>query len=251
MRSLGLRVGVLVLVLTSVGCRATDAVAPDAQPCSAATLSGTYGAQRNGQVGPGSLLTAVGLITFDGQGTSAARYNLSMNGTFSTPASQTGRYALNADCSGTESDPGGTAIAKLVVVHGGDEVLGLSMVSGSNVSFHYERIATNCANAALSGTYGFQRNGQAGPGIALLGIGVITFDGHGNAVAHQTIDRNGTTNVVDQVATYNINADCTGTQIDTTGKVFSQLVVVNGGDEVLGMSMTVPNNVVIHYERIK
>ena len=29
------------------------------------------------------------------------------------------------------------------------------------------------------------------------------------------------------------------------------LVVVHGGDEVLGMSMTAGNNIVIHYEKVK
>lgn len=251
MSLLRLHTGELIVALVSIACGAGSAVAPAGQACSSASLTGTYGSQRNGQTAPGANFTAVGLITFDGHGNSVAKQSTSLNGAFSSVASQSGNYLVSADCSGTEPDQAGTVISKFVVVHGGDEVLGLSTVLGSTLTYHYERISTNCANAALNGTYGFQRNGQAGVGIPLVAIGIITFDGHGNSTAHQTTDRNGTLNVVDQVGTYSINPDCTGTQTDTTGKVFSQLVVVNGGDEVLGMSLTVPNNVVIHYERIK
>ena len=89
--------------------------------------------------------------------------------------------------------------------------------------------------------------------MSLLALGTITFHGNGHSDAQQTSQRNG---VVGPVQTfpdymYSLNGDCTGTQIDPTGSVFSQFVVVHQADEVLGMSMTPGNNVVIHYERTK
>jgi hypothetical protein len=138
------------------------------------------------------------------------------------------------------------------MVHGSDEVLGISVLPGSNVAMHFERIDGGCSNATLNGAYGFQRNGQSSPGASLLALGTIVFDGEGNSVAEQTTDRSGTIGPLNTlVGTYAINPDCTGTQTDTTGSVFGQMVIVQGGDEVLGMSMTAGNNVVIHYERVK
>lgn len=69
---------------------------------------------------------------------------------------------------------------------------------------------------------------------------MINFDGKGNSLSRQTIDRSGTIAVVsNQIGMYVVNPDSTGTQSDpATGKVFSQLVVVHSGDEVLGMSTT-------------
>jgi hypothetical protein len=238
------------IALLSIGCDASKIVAADPN-CSTSALTGSYGSQRNGQTAPGTAFTAVGLVVFDGRGNSVAQQDVSTNGVFSAVTNVLGKYAINADCTGTESDSGGNVVAKLLVVHAGDEVLGMSMVVGNSVALHYERIEGACANATLTGTYGFQRNGQSGPGAPLLAIGNISFDGHGNEVADQTSNKSGTVNSVHQVGTYQVNSDCTGAQIDTTGKVFSRMVVAHGGDEVLGMSITPGNNVVIHYERMK
>ncbi len=54
-----------------------------------------------------------------------------------------------------------------------------------------------------------------------------------------------------QVSTYAVNADCTGTLIDSVTGPFAQIVIVHDADEVLGMSLTPGNNVVVHYERMK
>src|SRR5437868_12448615 len=131
----------LALALASMSCGGSSVAAPVSLTCSSASLMGAYGSQRNGQTAPGASFTAVGLITFDGQGNSVAKQNASANGVFSSIANQPGKYLVNADCTGTEPDPTGAVISKFVVVHGGDEVLGLSTVPGSTLSYHYERIA--------------------------------------------------------------------------------------------------------------
>lgn len=107
-----------------------------------------------------------------------------------------------------------------------------------------------CSEKTLNGSYGFQRNGSTNPGGALTALGIITFDGQGNTSGSQTISRNGVFGVQQLMPTYTVNADCTGNLIDTTGTVIGNLVIVHGGSEVLGMSLTPGNNVAIHFERV-
>jgi hypothetical protein len=90
-----------------------------------------------------------------------------------------------------------------------------------------------CTNATVKGTYGFQREGRTSNG-PLTAVGIAMFDGQGNSVAQQTISRAGTfEDVTNQIATYNINPDCTGTATDPeSGLVFVKLVVVHNGSEI-------------------
>ena len=252
MKDVRLVTSVVLTAWITAACGGADLVAPTASICATAALHGSYGSQRNGQTVPGTAWTSVGLVVFDGNGNYVVQQMVSLNGV-SSAASQVGTYVINADCTGTESDATGKVISTLAMVHGGDEVLGISVVPGSSMTVHFERIVGPCSNASLTGNYGFQRNGQAGPGLSLVALGIITFDGNGSQFVAQTIDRGGTiSSVANLLGTYTINADCSGSQTDTgTGKVISQIVVVHGGDEVLGMSTTPGNNIVIHYERIK
>lgn len=233
-------------------CGASDVVSP-AYACSTAGLNGSYGMQRNGQTAPGTVTTSVGLVVFDGKGNYSVQQTVSVNGTPTTLPPASGSYVVNSDCTGSESDASGKVISTLAVVHGGDEVLGISVVPGSSMTVHFERVTGACSNATITGDYAFQRNGQAGGGIALVALGTITFDGKGSQFVGQTIDRGGTiTTVSNLVGTYTINADCSGTQFDPgLGKVISSIIVVHGGDQILGMSTTQGNNVVLHYERLK
>jgi hypothetical protein len=241
----------LVAPLVSAACHSSDIVS--VLPCSTAALSGSYGVQRNGTTAPGTHWTSVGVATFDGKGNALTNQAVSVNGTFSSVTNQVGTYVINPDCTGTESDASGAVLGTLVMVHGADEVLGISVVPGNSITVHYERIVGSCLNSTLTGDYGFQRNGQNAAGAAVVSIGHITFDGNGNQTVVETTIRGGVASVgVPLTGTYAINPDCTGTQTDrATGKIISQLAVVHGGDEVLGMSETAGNNIVIHYEKVK
>jgi hypothetical protein len=253
MKSTRVLVALLPAALITGACGSSDLVAPAQSSCSIAALTGNYGSQRNGQPTPGTVWSSVGLATFDGHGNVLEQQTASINGITATQPSQAGTYLINPDCTGTLSDATGRVVSTLVVVHGADELLGISVIPTSSMTVHFERITGPCSNASLSGDYGFQRNGQAGTGLSLVALGTITFDGKGNQFVQQTIDRGGTiTTVTNLVGTYAINPDCTGTQTDTgTGKVISQIVIIHGGDDVLGISTTTGNNIVIHYERIK
>lgn len=108
--------------------------------CSLATVKGSYGFQRNGTTNPGGPLTAVGHITFDGQGHTEGSQTISRNGVFSVQANLMPSYTVDDDCTGTLLDTTGTVIGVLVIVHGGKEVLAMSMTPGNNVAIHFERM---------------------------------------------------------------------------------------------------------------
>lgn len=252
MKAIHLVVGVSLSVVFAVACESSPAAPFADSTCSIAALHGAYGALRDGQTAPGTLFTAVGVVTFDGQGNLTANQTVSLNGAFSTAPNQTGTYTMNADCTGTESDASGQVISQLTMVHAGDEVLGLSVLPGNTVNIHYERIKGPCSNGTLNGIYGFQRYGTAAGGIPLVAVGTVVFDGNGKSVASQIIDRGGKAGALVQFpGVYTLNSDCVGVGFDTTGKALGPLVVVHGGDEVLGLSQTAGNNVVVHYERVK
>ncbi len=224
--------------------------------CTNASLIGTYGLQRMGHTGQGSL-TAVGIATFDGEGNSVASETISRNGVF-TDAQAVAAYTVSPDCTGTLT-VNGAILAHILLVHGGSAVLGMSLIPGDNVASHYERVAdrsgtreapeAGCTNAILTGTYGFQRMGQTNQG-QLTSLGMTTFDGQGTDIGGQTTSRNGVFSVVQfPREPYTVNPDCTGALI-LNGTIFAHLVIVHGGSEVLGMSLTPGNNVAIHFERV-
>jgi hypothetical protein len=245
-------VGTILLSTATISLACSHSpTAPSVVGCSTDTLRGSYGSQRNGQTAPGTAFTAVGLATFDGVGHLTEQMTVSTNGVFST-TSQSGGYTMGSDCTGTLTDTNGNTVSNLTMVHGNDQVIGMSLAPGSSVALHFERIDGVCSNATLKGVYGFQRNGQAN-GAPLLALGTITFDGKGNAQGGQTIDRGGVVGAPGTFTgyTYVVNPDCTGMQLDPSGGIISPLAVVHGGDEALGMSMTPGNNVVVHYERTR
>jgi len=232
-----------------------NALQADPSPiCTLSTLNGAYAVQKNGHTTTGGLVSVVGVVTFDGQGKAVGRQEVSRNGVF-TKEQIASSYTVNADCTGTINSAAGE-VSMFLIVHDADEVLGISMVSGNNEAVHYQRVGDGpaerppvCTLATFTGTYGFQRNGHVSAGD-LLALGILSSDGKGNATATQTIDRNGVFSVATFPATYTIDADCMGTQVDTNGNVFAAFVMVHGGSEVLGISQTPGNNVVIHFERL-
>lgn len=87
-----------------------------------------------------------------------------------------------------------------------------------------------CTNASLAGTFGFYRTGTIKHGVGgLAAVGILSFDGNGNATVNQSISRNGDYSYDnDGTFTYVVNADCTGTFL-SGGQEFSRFVVVDSG----------------------
>jgi hypothetical protein len=100
-----------------------------------------------------------------------------------------------------------------------------------------------CTNASLRGSYGFYRTGSTSTG-PLAAVGIIVFDGEGNATATQSISRNGVfTFDVTAPATYEVAEDCTGKEFLPNGVEFARLVVVDGGKGFYLFSETAGNTV--------
>ena len=77
-----------LIICSTLACGGPSPTAPSVVSCSTAALHGAYGSQRNGQTAPGTLLTSVGLATFDGAGHIAEELSVSTNGAFSAIAGQ-------------------------------------------------------------------------------------------------------------------------------------------------------------------
>jgi hypothetical protein len=235
---------------------AAEAIAQSTSDCNPELLRGLYGVQRNGHNTSGTFTSSVGAVTFDGFGRFTGREIVSTNGAFSKSQIDNG-YAVNSDCTGTITDANGTAIYKIAVAHGGEEAFGMSIVAGSTEAIHFERAfdhptsdSPQCTASSFRGAYLFQRNGRAGQSD-LLAVGVLMSDGGGTASASQTTGRNGVFNSPGVITgTYTIDPDCMGAQY-MNGVEFSALVVVHDGGQILGISETPTNNVVIHFERVK
>ena len=100
-----------------------------------------------------------------------------------------------------------------------------------------------CSNATLNGSYGFYRTGTTGAG-PLAAVGILFFDGNGNATATQSTSRNGvfTFDVV-VAGTYEVAEDCTGKEFTPNGVEFARLVIVDGGKEFYLFSETSGNTI--------
>jgi len=86
-----------------------------------------------------------------------------------------------------------------------------------------------CSNATLKGTFGFYRTGtiQFGAG-GLAAVGILSFDGKGNASVLQSVSRNGDFSYdEDGTFTYQLNPDCTGKGLNE-GVEFTRIVVDGG-----------------------
>jgi Domain of unknown function (DUF4214) len=278
--------GVLV-TLTSVAAAVSaqvtnirNAGALGLSPCTNATVKGTYGFQRNGTTSQGAL-TALGTVVWDGDGNDVAQQTISRSGKFTDGTNQISTYNINPDCTGTLYNLDASAFGKFTVVHNGSEIIGMSLTAGNNVVIHNERITdsgmsatgtptqdaqvfinrpnaqnaeaggfSGCTNASVKGTYGSQRNGTTNQ-VPLSAVGMTEFDGEGKAVTEETISRAGNfSGATNQVSTYKINPDCTGTESDSSGNLIAKIIVVHDGSQIIGMSLTPGDNMSLHFERI-
>jgi hypothetical protein len=109
-----------------------------AQPCSNASLSGTYGFHAFATIvspgTPGTPRAIIGVFTLDGRGTWTGNLILDDNGTILPRPNQAGTYIVNADCTGTLFPNSGGSVA-LVVVDGGREFYQMRTEPASIVMF--------------------------------------------------------------------------------------------------------------------
>jgi hypothetical protein len=230
-------------------CLALHPARSYAQSCSNTSVYGTSFTLLNGTItAANSFLPEVVLAreVYDGKGGVSGTYVGSVNGIAGNGA-LAGAYAVNPDCSGTESDtltpPSGAPsnfTSSFQLVQGGNA--GLSTLTGTGtVAFGQsyraaaDGVTTKCSNALLAGTYSVDSLG-ASDAFPISRIGQFSLDtGGGIAFA-------GTMNV-DPLGPqafsgnggYTVQADCTGTMTLPRGNGLSDTIdfgVVEGGDLV-------------------
>jgi hypothetical protein len=119
-------------------------------------------------------------------------------------------------------------------------LLSSSHIRGVHADDRHDRA---CSNKTLKGSYGFYRTGTTPTG-PLASVGIIFFDGKGNAFASQSISRNGVfTFDVEFPNTYEVAEDCTGKEFLDTGVEFARIVIADGGKEFYLLSETAGNTV--------
>jgi hypothetical protein len=103
---------------------------------------------------------------------------------------------------------------------------------------------SGCSNASLRGNYGFQFKGTVVGLGPIGGVARITFDGAGNFTQTDNVTVNGFAIVPNRPGsgTYDVNADCTGTQtLNSGGRVtHTKFVIAENGKEVFDV-VTDPN----------
>jgi hypothetical protein len=106
-----------------------------------------------------------------------------------------------------------------------------------------------CSNKTLHGTYGFYRTGNTPTGpLAAVGIGF--YDGDGNSSSIQSISRNGDF-TFDLAASgeYEVAEDCTAKGF-RNGVEIVRYVIVDGGNEIYGLSENAGNAVYLVGKKI-
>ena len=111
-----------------------------------------------------------------------------------------------------------------------------------------------CSVSTLNGSYGFYRTGTTSVG-PLASVGIATYDGNGTTTTRQTIRKNGVTTQdlftgPTQVASYEVDPDCAGRLLNPDGSAFSHFVVVGGGKEFFGLSLSPGNSVNVVWKKI-
>jgi len=218
--------------------------------CTAAALTGTYEAVLNGRFLPGGvttrLLAANGAATFDG--VSKVTLNLtssSVNGsqTIAAPVLYSGTYALQPNCQGTINLTSGDTATFGMVAYALDATTGQAKsftMAGSDATYAYTGSGTvqpdQCATSTLSGQWPFnatgnQLSGSTNTGVANL-VGVVQFDGQGNATANWTQSSNTASTSVSATGTYSVTAACLGsiTLTDTANNRYSGSVSITGAN---------------------
>lgn len=106
--------------------------------------------------------------------------------------------------------------------------LAVAMLLGLAPGIHAED--RSCSNASLNGSYGFYRTGTTGSG-PLAAVGIISFDGKGNADTTQSISRNGDFSFdVEFPSLYEVAPNCTAKGFTTEGLEFARIVIVDRGN---------------------
>jgi hypothetical protein len=119
-------------------------------------------------------------------------------------------------------------------------LLNLSQLPQVHADDQHERA---CSNKTLNGSYGSYRTGSTSTG-PLASLGILFFDGNGNASGSQNISKNGVFTFDNPISgTYEVAPDCTARFFTDTGVEVARVVIVDGGNEIFLFSETAGNAV--------
>lgn len=210
--------------------------------CTDGNLHGRYGYIVSGWAPappPGTGLVpvaAVGILTFDGEGSILnAQDTSNNNGAFSRHTTGAGTYTVNPNCTGSATVAGDfagfTFDFMIIPDTGGGEFSFIVTNSGTIETGDAQRISDKqCTDATVQGTYRLLAHGFApAPGNApSASVGIRLVDGAGNLSGHDTVSTNGVIAPRDVFSTYMVNSNCTGTQTWTDGRTFDWVIVAGG-----------------------
>ena len=124
--------------------------------------------------------------------------------------------------------------AALIILTGilvGGTVFALRLISIPKV-----QAQNSCTNASFEGAFGYTFTGLTGvKALPFASVGRLVADGQGNLAGAETDSSNGEIFQRTYTGTYNVNSDCTGSEvtIDNFGKtVKCNFVIVTGGREI-------------------
>jgi hypothetical protein len=189
-----------------------------------------------------------GSATFDGAGHFTLTATSSFNGVIQGPATVTGTYVVNSDCSYT-SKAGNGVTFRAVIVNGGRELLilqttpgvvitGMAKKRGAERSKRYEddfsENRKTCSVRSFAGTYGFLADGFAGapalpdtPFGPLAGTGVINVypDGTFMMMAQRSVGGVLDPAPLPLTGSYNISDNCTAELTFDVGFHFTATII--------------------------
>ena len=124
-----------------------------------------------------------------------------------------------------------TALTILAGILLGGTVLILRLVTAPKV-----RAQNACTTASFQGAFGYTFTGLTGfKALPFAAVGRLLADGQGNVSGVETDSANGEIFQRTYTGTYQVNADCTGSEVsvDNFGKtVKCNFVIVSGGAEI-------------------
>src|SRR5215510_1119803 len=259
---------IVVLSLTA------GAYAKDGNECTEGSLKGSFGYALEGLRFPSppspvgvELVGAAGLLIFDGAGSLTAQDTLH-TASGSTGAigrrTGTGTYTVDPNCTGSGEiggDYGGLTFYFAIFNHGkefafmvtnpGTDLIGLAMTTGDE----------ECTLASYKGTYANVRfHDYRAPFFSSVNAGLERgiVDGKGNIVFPPVVQSvNGVFSHPTASGTYTVGSNCLYTQdfviVDGASVRFAHRegVIVDGGNQVWGISATPTNLLAVGFARLK
>ena len=244
-------------VALALGCGLTlQAKDHDRRVCDNGSLRGDFAFTAQGTtlaaVGLPPALTGAfasgGSAEFDGAGHFTLTATSSFNGIVQGPATVTGTYSVNEDCSYTSTASNGVTFRAVIVDHGqaililqttpGTAITGVAKQRGSDSGGKsgkdFEERHFACSAGAFSGNYGFVARGFAGPPTVpiaqigpLAGVGVIHVDTNGTFTMSAQRSVSGTIDPDPLTLTgaYTVSPDCTAQLTFDVGFHFTASIV--------------------------